>query len=58
MKYRVNDNCIGCGMCESLCPEVFFLNEMGTAEAKDTDTDLTSAEDAMTSCPVEAIEEV
>ena len=23
MKYVVNDGCIGCGLCEGTCPEVF-----------------------------------
>ena len=26
MKYFVNDSCIGCGLCESTCPEVFHMN--------------------------------
>ena len=26
MKYKVNDSCIGCGLCESSCPEVFHMN--------------------------------
>ena len=25
MKYKVNDGCIGCGLCESTCPEVFSI---------------------------------
>ena len=25
MKYKVNDSCIGCGLCESTCPEVFSI---------------------------------
>ena len=57
MKYRVNENCIGCGMCVSLCPEVFSMGDMGTAEAKDEDTTLASANEAKESCPVDAIEE-
>ena len=26
MKYKVNDSCISCGLCESTCPEVFHMN--------------------------------
>ena len=30
MKYQVDqDLCIGCGMCESLCPDVLRINEEG-----------------------------
>ncbi len=57
MTYRVNENCIGCGLCTSLCPELFFMNNEGLAEAQETDTDLSSAKEAMDSCPVMAIEE-
>ncbi|MDD6039434.1 MAG: ferredoxin [bacterium] len=57
MKYHVNENCIGCGMCESLCPEVFQLMPEGVAEAKDISVDLNCAKEAMNSCPVAAIEE-
>lgn len=56
MKYFVNENCIACGMCESLCPEIFELTN-GRAAAKDVETDLPEAAEAMESCPVDAIEE-
>ena len=32
-KVRVNGNCIGCGACTGVCPEVFDLNADGLAEA-------------------------
>lgn len=57
MKYYVNDQCIGCGMCEGLCPEIFELVD-GVAVAKDVQTDSEKAAEAMESCPVDAIEEV
>ena len=25
--------CVGCGSCEALCPDVFVMNDRGTAEA-------------------------
>lgn len=56
MKYRVNENCIGCGLCEAVCPEVFRLNG-DQAAARDVDTDAPEAVDAMQGCPVQAIEE-
>ena len=61
MKFRVNDNCIGCGLCESICPEVFNLGDSGKAEAVKEDVapeNEVAALDAKDSCPVEAIEEI
>lgn len=59
-KVRVNENCIGCGACTAVCPEVFDLNAEGLAESiigEDVPEDLVeSTKEAATSCPVEAIE--
>ena len=60
MKYFVNEECIGCGLCNGLCPKVFYMNQEGVAEAVDQEVDavdVPSANDAMSSCPVQAIEE-
>lgn len=61
MKYFINDNCIGCGMCASICPEVFEMTDEGVAKASELAVDTiqeASAQDAMDGCPVGAIEEV
>jgi ferredoxin len=57
MKYKVNDACIGCGVCEATCPDVFFMNDDGLAEAKNVDTDDEAAAEAKEACPTSAIEE-
>lgn len=60
MKYYVNENCIGCGMCFGSCPNVFHMNEEGLAEAIDAEVneaDLADAENARGNCPVGAIEQ-
>ena len=33
MKFKVNENCIGCGLCEGTCPAVFHMTDAGVAEA-------------------------
>jgi ferredoxin len=55
--YLDEEECIGCGTCEEICPEVFKLNEKtdkaevinptGAPEAK--------IEEAIEACPVECI---
>ncbi|GMQ64396.1 ferredoxin [Vallitalea maricola] len=54
------ETCIGCGLCPSICPEIFEMNnETGKAIAKDIeipDNTLEDARDAEEQCPVEAID--
>ncbi len=60
MKYKVNENCIGCGLCADISPEVFSMTDEGLAKAIDEEVPaeaLESAAEAMDSCPVSAIEE-
>lgn len=60
MKAKVHkDICIGCGMCESICPEVFKMGEDEKAVVISETTVATYDEvkDAMISCPVAAISE-
>lgn len=54
LKVKQNE-CIGCGLCVSLCPEVFSINEAGKAEVI-SDKNLDCARRAVNNCPVEAIE--
>lgn len=57
MKAKVNDECIGCGMCVNVCPQVFELNSAGLSVASG---DVTGVErqtrEAAELCPVNAIE--
>ena len=60
MKFKVNDMCISCGMCVSICPDVFRMCEdTGMAEAVSgavpVETEA-SAQEAMAACPAGAIE--
>ena len=62
MKVVVNqNNCIGCGACESICPEIFQINDEGLSSVIGTEEDFKNHEDeirdAIDSCPTSAIEE-
>lgn len=60
MKYIVNEGCIGCGLCEATCPEVFSMSDAGVAVAIESEVPeevLAAAAEAKEGCPVGAIEE-
>ncbi|CAA7602574.1 3Fe-4S ferredoxin signature [Acididesulfobacillus acetoxydans] len=51
-------DCIGCGSCEAVCPEVFRMNDQGLAEAYTNPVPPEaeeSAKEAAQMCPGEAI---
>lgn len=59
MKANVDkDVCIGCGLCPSICPEVFDMDDDGKAKAVVSEV-ASAAQDetreAADSCPVGAI---
>ena len=57
MNVSVNENCIGCGLCNSICPEVFKMGDDGLAHPDSNDADyLSAAQEARDSCPVSAID--
>jgi ferredoxin len=56
--YVDRDTCIGCGICPSVCPEVFEMDDENIAIVKveEVSADLeASAKEAEESCPVDAI---
>ena len=60
MKYIVNEGCIGCGLCEATCPEVFSMSDAGVAVAIESEVleeVLDTGAEAKEGCPVGAIEE-
>ena len=57
MKVVVNrDNCIGCGACEALYPEVFQIDDEGLSTViNNENVDEAKASEAIESCPTSAI---
>lgn len=60
MKFFVNEDCIGCGLCVDACPEIFEMTDDNLAKAIDDHVEPSledSALEAQQMCPVSAIEE-
>lgn len=57
---KISDECIGCGACEEICPEVFEVGDDVKARVRDNASGdasvLESIFEARNSCPVEAID--
>ncbi|MBI5133127.1 MAG: ferredoxin [Thaumarchaeota archaeon] len=51
------DVCTGCGLCASICPDVFEMESNGKSHVKDPkgDKKYKCAKEAADSCPVQAI---
>lgn len=57
MQVRVNDDCIGCGLCANICPEVFTMTDDGVSQAVgDADQNSNGVLESAEACPVNAIE--
>lgn len=47
--------CIGCGACQEICPEVFEVQDDKAEVIGPNRCDTCQCEEAMASCPVDAI---
>lgn len=58
MNAKVNENCIGCGLCNSICPQVFTMTDEGVATVSSdiSEEQEELVQEAADSCPVDAIE--
>ena len=59
MKFKVNDQCIGCGSCEYHCPKVFQVIDDTYAVAIEGEVPEDCIDDALIAvenCPASAIE--
>ena len=56
MNVTINDSCIGCGACESICDAVFSVDGVATVNAASVAGNEDCAKEAAAACPVGAIE--
>ncbi|MAG79235.1 ferredoxin [Candidatus Pacearchaeota archaeon] len=55
MTIKINkEKCIGCGLCSSVCEEVFEMKDDMKAHVK-SQKNIPCTKEAITSCPTEAI---
>lgn len=47
--------CVGCGLCEQACPDVFEIQGDGIAHVKSQVSSTCNVQDIAGQCPVEAI---
>ena len=50
MKASVNEDCIGCGLCESTAPEVFAIGDDGLAHAIEEEVPEAAEDAAQEAC--------
>lgn len=55
MAIKVSEDCIGCGACTGVAPEVFEMGDEGLAVVIEGASDVEAAKEAAEACPVEAI---
>lgn len=56
MDVKVNDSCIACGACESICDAVFSIEDIAVVNAAGIVGNEDSVKEAADACPVAAIE--
>lgn len=56
MKVKVNDGCIACGACESVCDSVFKVEDVAVVNENAVADNEAGVKEAADACPVGAIE--
>ena len=56
MKVKVNDDCISCGACESICDAVFTVEDKAVVKEDAVTANEDCVKEAAEACPVSAIE--
>lgn len=55
MNVKVEDSCIACGACESICDAVFSIEDKAVVNAAAVAGNEDGVQEAADSCPVQAI---
>ncbi|MBU1023994.1 ferredoxin [bacterium] len=55
VKVWVDEGCIGCGLCEEICPEVFEADETASVNEENIEGNEDAIAEAAAECPVEVI---
>lgn len=55
MNVRVEDSCIACGACESICDAVFSIEDIAKVNEANVAANEDGVKEAAESCPVGAI---
>ena len=55
MNVTVEDSCIACGACESICDAVFSVSDKAVVNAANVDSNADAVREAAGACPVSAI---
>ena len=55
MTVKVNDSCIGCGACESICDAVFSIEDKAVVNEAEVEANADAVQEAADACPVAAI---
>lgn len=56
MAVKINDSCIGCGACESICEAVFKVEDVAVVDEAAVADNIDCVKEAADACPVSAIE--
>ena len=56
MTVKVNDSCIGCGACESICDAVLSIEDKAVVNEAAVADNIDAVKEAADACPVAAIE--
>lgn len=55
MKVKIEEGCIGCGACESVCGEVFSVEDVAVVNEAAVEANEDCVKEAAESCPVGVI---
>ena len=56
MNVKVNDSCIACGACDSICDAVFSVEDVAKVNESEVAANEDCVKEAADACPVGAIE--